>query len=76
MDFGDLSENRLIAELTKKHGTWRPLFEEGSEFVTEFVTVEWDKVLEEFVDATGRDKITASEIIVDFMRLSGDSVSC
>jgi len=72
MDFGDLSENRLIAELTKKHGTWRPLFEEGSEFVT----VEWDKVLEEFVDATGRDKITASEIIVDFMRLSGDSVSC
>jgi len=72
MDFGDLSENRLIAELTKKHVTSVPLFEEGSEFVT----VEWDKVLEEFVDATGRDKITASEIIVDFMRLSGDSVSC
>ena len=72
MDFGDRSENRLIAELTKKHGTSVPLSEEGSVFVT----VEWDKVLEEFVDATGRDKITASEIIVDFMRLSGDSVSC
>ena len=60
MDFGDLSDSRLILELSKK-------------YVTVVGTVEWDKVLGEFMEATGHDKITASEIIVDFMKENGDS---
>ena len=69
MDFGDLSDTRLISELTKKYGTSVPLSSTGDVWHT----VEWDKVLEEFCEVTGYDKITSSEMIVEFMKESSDS---
>ena len=59
MDYGDLSTTRLLTELANKH-TLEFEFRDGK-------ITHWDRVLLEFVEISGLDRISAAEIVEQYM---------
>ena len=60
MDYGDLSNQRLITELVRKH-SFEFEFKEGTAYIN------WNAVYFDFMKATGMDKISCAEVISQYM---------